>query len=183
MTHDQHNEAPNLLHVSDIFLCHSTCKPSNLRFSSLPTFLNEFVNILFSFPLPCYLFPAPYLSSTRSSCYSVCQQSFWSSRNHPTTQQYQFLYHSLIHRARIQVSTFSFLFHVKTCNHPIPIAKTHIHPPFKPLSFSLLPLSSSISPSRRKFFRTLGKLAINNHYLTITTLLLCVCVYVFFSSR
>ena len=51
MTHDQHNEAPNLLHVSDIFLCHSTCKPSNLRFSSLPAFLNEFVNILFSFPL------------------------------------------------------------------------------------------------------------------------------------
>lgn len=32
MTHDQHNEAPNLLHVSDIFSCHSHASPPTCAF-------------------------------------------------------------------------------------------------------------------------------------------------------
>lgn len=179
MTHDQHNETPNLLHVSDVFLCHFTCKPLNLRFSSLPTFLNKFVNILSSFPfflvIPCYLFPATHLSSIRSSCYSVRQQSFRSSSNYPTIQQYQFLYHSLIHHARIQNIDF---FHVKHANHPISVAKPILILPFKPLSFPAAPQQFTlVLPCHRKIFRTLGKLTINNHSLHYMAVCMCVCCF------
>ena len=125
MTHDQHNEAPNLLqHVSDIFPCHSTCKPSNLRFSSLPTCLSEFVNIL-----PCYsllsvscsmflLYTIVLLLRPSAIILIIQQSSIPSSSNISFCTIHSFIRHAF------QISTFFNVKHATTPFH----CQTHIHP-------------------------------------------------------
>jgi len=62
-------------------------------------------------------------------------------------------------------SNIDFFFSRKNMQPPHSLRKVFI-PPFKRHSFPMLPLSSSSSLLRRNFFRTLRKLAINNHYLS-----------------
>ena len=172
MTHDQHNEAPNLLqHVSDIFPCHSTYKPSNLRFSSLPTFLSEFVNIL-----PCYsllsvscsmflLYTIVSLLRPSAIIPIIQQSSIRSSSN----ISFCTIHHSLIHHARI--SNIDFFFHVKHATTSFPLPN-----PYSPLHLNLsffLPPKIFSEPSANYC----------NYKQPLIILLLCVRVYVFFSSH
>ena len=149
----------------DIFPCHST----QALCSSLAS---EFENILSSFPLflaICFLF---HVSPLHNPLVTL------SVSNHSTIQQYQFLYHSLIYHARIQIPTcFFFFLQCQTCNQ----SHSHSHiiiPSFKPLlalqQFTLA-FGSSLPPKR-----TLGRLAINNPLPHLVILLLCVCVYIMF---
>lgn len=133
MTHDQHNEAPNLLHISDIFLCHSTCNPSNLRFSSLPTFLNEFCEHSFSL--------SSLLSVSRSVflLYTIVLLLLRLSAIIPSSSNISFCtIHSFIMHSSLDF--FLFFFTLKHAT-PLPLPKPLFIPPFKSLSFSLLPLS------------------------------------------
>ena len=124
MTTTQRNEAPKVLLISDIFLCHSTCESPPSRTSFLAYIPEWIVNIHHFFPLflailaICFLF---HISLPRSSCRSVCYQSFQSSSksSHPAISVF---YHLPIHRARIQVTTFifSFFFFFFALKHPTP---------------------------------------------------------------
>lgn len=109
MTTTQRNEAPMVLHIltSSYAIPHAKVLHLALFFLAyIPERICEHSPLFLAILAIFFLF---HISLPRSSCYSVCQQSFQSFSNHPI-QQYQFFYHLLIHHARIQISTFLFSF-------------------------------------------------------------------------